>query len=154
MQDAIGRGDLAQVVDQPRENKPARPPVATAGFGGLKQVLDLAQVGVGVAVIHQRVQVLHGLPDAHPGLVPGQVFALLLEDEFARLVSVVQPVKLFDRGARFGAVIAKRFGLLVSVRRDKRFLPRGLTWRGLRITAFHKIVPFVEASQGTMRLIG
>lgn len=56
---------LAQVVDEARELHPARLAVAPDRLGALQQVLDLAQRRVRVALVDQRVELLHGLPDRH-----------------------------------------------------------------------------------------
>ena len=45
--------DLAQVVDQPGQDEPAGMSVGTDRLGGLHEVFDLRQLGVGVAVVDQ-----------------------------------------------------------------------------------------------------
>ncbi len=81
--------------------------VLTDRFGGLQRVNDLRQRQVGVAVVNQTVQKIHRLPDAHLGFVQLSVFGLFGEDEIERLVGVIEPVQLFDRGAGFGLVGAE-----------------------------------------------
>jgi hypothetical protein len=88
------------------------------GLGALHQVLDLREIGVRVAVVDQRIQVLHRLPDAHLPPRLQQVLALLPQDESQRLVSVVEPIELFDAGPDVRAVVAEAgFGLLDIVGR-------------------------------------
>jgi hypothetical protein len=41
--------DFAEVVDEGGEDEPARASVGAGGFGGLDEVLDLGEFGVGVA---------------------------------------------------------------------------------------------------------
>ena len=65
-------------------------------FRGLQRVLDLREVGVGIAVVHQRVQEVERLPDVHLPPVERQVLALLRPHEIERLVRVVQAIELFN----------------------------------------------------------
>ena len=50
-------------------------------LGGLHQVFDLRQVGIGVAVVDQRVEKLHRLPDPHHAMVLAQILPLFRADE-------------------------------------------------------------------------
>lgn len=61
---------LAQVVDQARQLHPARLAVAPHRLGALQQVVDLPQLRVRVALVDERVQLLHRLPDGHLGAHP------------------------------------------------------------------------------------
>ena len=90
--------DLAQVVDQAGQDQPARMTVGPDRLGGLHQVLDLRQIGVGVAVIDQRVEELHRLPDAHQPVILLKILPLLFQDEVERLTAVIQAIKLAHRG--------------------------------------------------------
>ena len=77
-------------------------------LGGLHQVFDLRQVGVGVTVVDQRVEELHRLPDPHLAMVLAQVLPLFRSDEVERLMAVIQPVELADGRADVRSVIAER----------------------------------------------
>src|SRR5262249_13102627 len=88
--------DLAEIVDQTRQDEPARVPIAANRLRYLEQVLDLAQIDVGVAVVHERIEKLHRLPDAHAALAERQVLPLFRLYEIKRLVAVVEPIKLPD----------------------------------------------------------
>jgi len=70
-------------------------------------VLDLPEVEVGIAVVHERVHVLERLPHRHAPLVECLVLALLRAHEVERLVGVVQPVQLVDGRAGAFAVVAE-----------------------------------------------
>src|SRR5712692_11880249 len=59
-----------EIVHKTGQNEPARMTILANRFGGLQQVLDLSQIGIGVAVVHQRVQILSHFPDTF--LVPAQ----------------------------------------------------------------------------------
>ena len=48
---AVQAENLAQVVDQTGQDEPARMAVAANGFGRLQAVLDLREVGIGVAIV-------------------------------------------------------------------------------------------------------
>src|SRR5258706_8932729 len=64
--------NLAEIVNHSREDEPARMSVAADLLRGLQQVIELREIGVGVAVINERVQELHRLPDAHLAPLQGQ----------------------------------------------------------------------------------
>src|SRR5215510_15769252 len=76
-------------------------------LGGLQRVNDLRQRQIGVAVVNQGIQKINRFPDAHLGLVELAVFGLFGEDEIERLVGMIEPVQLSDRGAGFGLVVAE-----------------------------------------------
>lgn len=61
---------LAQVVDEPRELQPVLVGVGGAdALGGLEGVHDVGHRDVGVALVHQRVQLLQRLQDGRLELV-------------------------------------------------------------------------------------
>ena len=117
-------------MDQPGQDEPAGMSVGADRLGGLHQVLDLGQVGIGVAVVDQRVEELHRLPDPHLPLVLRQVLPLLGPDEVERLMSMIQPVELADARADIRPVIAERRLLI-----------------GLRIPFLQERFPLVQVSQ-------
>ena len=103
-------------------------------LGRLEQVLDLGEVRVRVAVVHERVEELHRPPDAHPPLVQREVVALLGADEVARLAGVVLAVELADAGAGELVVVAE---LLLRLLRRRR--------RG--VAGLHEVVPVVQVGE-------
>ena len=62
---AMEAEDLANIVNQASQNEPARMPVSAYSLGSLQQMLNLCKVRVRVAVIDQRIEELHCLPNAH-----------------------------------------------------------------------------------------
>ena len=106
-------------------------------FGGLQQMLELGKVGVGIAVVHQRVQKLHCLPDPHFPTVERQKFAFLRHHEIKGLIVMVQAIEFPHRGPRGGFVIAKCLLFLAGVE-GSGFL------RDFRIALFQKILPLLE----------
>ncbi len=107
-------------------------PVAADGLGGLQQMLDLRKVGIGIAVVHQRVQILHGFPDTHAALVEREIFAFFLPDEIAGLMGMVQAVELADHRRSLGCVLPELCFLTVGV-----------------VPASDEIVPLIEAFERT-----
>src|SRR5438067_1618351 len=86
--------NFAQVMKETGEDEPARLSVGSQRFGGLQQMLYLGEVGVGIAVVNEGVQILHRLPHAHRALVAGRKLAFLFLDELERLVTMVKPIEL------------------------------------------------------------
>jgi len=56
--------------------------VAADGLGGLQDMLDLRKIGIGIAVIHQGVEVVESLPDSHLAAPSAGVLLLLRQHEF------------------------------------------------------------------------
>ncbi len=131
--------DLAEVVDQPREDEPVRMAVPADRLGRLQQVLELGQLGVGVGVVHQLVQVLDGLPDPHPAAPQAQEIPLLLDDEGQGLVAVVLPVELAHRRADIIALVVPEPG-------------GGLAGASLvaGVAGGDEVLPLLEAAQGAV----
>lgn len=63
--------ELAEVVDETSQLHPAGLAIAADGLGGLEKVLDLGEGGIGVRLVDQGVELLHGLPDGHLGARAG-----------------------------------------------------------------------------------
>jgi len=99
---------LAEIVDQAGEHEPAGMPVAADRLGRLQKVLDLGQLGVGVAVVDQRVEKLHRLPDAHDAPCLRQELGLLGAHELDGLEPVIEPIELAHARASLGPIVAKR----------------------------------------------
>ena len=70
-------------------------------------MLDLRQVGIRIAVVHQRVQKLRRLPDALLALVQAEVLLLFGYHVVERLVLMIQPVELRDSGSRLLVILTK-----------------------------------------------
>ena len=86
-------------------------------FGGLKEVLDLGEIGIGVAVVHQGVQILGHFPNAFLVSIQAAIFRLLAEDKIKRLVGVVLTVKFRYGGIGVGLIVAEflfRFAFTVA----------------------------------------
>ena len=79
------------------------------GLRGLQRVIDLGEVDVRIAVVHERVQVVECFPDGHRLSREAQVVRFLLEHEVQRLVRVVLAVELADGVAR-GLVVIPECG--------------------------------------------
>src|SRR5215467_2697172 len=52
---AIQAENFSEIVQETRENEPARMTVFANCFGSLKQVFDLGEVGVGIALVNEAV---------------------------------------------------------------------------------------------------
>ena len=57
--------ELAKVVDETSQLHPARTAISSHSLSSLEQVLDLAELGIGVTLINEGVELLNGLPDGH-----------------------------------------------------------------------------------------
>ncbi len=93
--------------------------VPANGFRRLHQMLDLRQIRVGVAVIHQRIEKLRRFPNALLALLQSVIFLLFAEHEVEGLVLVVEPVEFGHTGHNGGIVDAKfrfRFALAIAAR--------------------------------------
>jgi len=56
--------DFAEVVEESGEDEPAGMAVLANRFGRLQEMFDLGEIGVGVAFVHQRVEVVGHFPNA------------------------------------------------------------------------------------------
>src|SRR5262245_25223286 len=83
--------------------------VLADGFGGLQQMLDLRQVGVGIAFVHQRVQILGHFPDALFPARQAAILRLFLQHEIIGLLGVVFAIELGDAGIGIGLVVTELF---------------------------------------------
>jgi len=68
--------------------------VAPDRFRSLQKVLDLGQVCVRIAVIHQGIQEFGGFPNGLLALVEAEVLIFLAQRVVNRLVLVIQAVEL------------------------------------------------------------
>src|SRR5579871_2872400 len=110
-------------------------PVGANGLGGLKAMLDLGEIGIGVAIVHQSVQVFERLPNAHGALGAGEILFFLLLYEGACLIRMIQTVKLAHYGGRFGSELAET--LLRAIR---------------IVTVLDEIVPLFQTFQRTIHV--
>jgi hypothetical protein len=101
-------------MNQAGELEPIGVTVPADRLCGLQVVFDLGKVGVGIAVVHECVEVLERLPDSHAALVESAVFALFREHEVARLILMVQPVEFADAGRRRLVIPAEGFFLFAG----------------------------------------
>src|SRR5262249_36728701 len=81
--------------------------IASNGFGGLQKVLDLREIGVGIAIVHQRVQEFGGFPNRLAPALQAEAFLLLSQHVVLRLVLMVQPIELSHTGVGVGIILAK-----------------------------------------------
>src|SRR4051812_20664697 len=79
-------------------------PVPPNRLGRLKVVLDLGQIGIGIAVVHQGVQEFHRFPDTHLATIQRTVLLLFAQHEIVSLVRVIKPVE-FTHNRRGGIVV-------------------------------------------------
>src|SRR6266498_4921715 len=113
--------DFSQIVNEARQDEPARMSIPADLFGRLKQMLKLRQIGIGIAIIDQRVQKLHRFPDSHSAPRQRQKSLLLGLYEIVSLMAVIEPVELAHAGPCAGFIISKLLFGLIGVRRLKRF---------------------------------
>src|ERR1051326_9405090 len=90
---AVEAKDFSEIMNQAGQNEPARMPVATDLLRCLKQVIELGEVRIRIAVIHQRIQKLQRLPHPHlPPLEPQKLLPLALP-EVLRLMPMIPSIK-------------------------------------------------------------
>ncbi|SPQ25016.1 89b13250-4d62-48bf-a38d-91ee954c6ffb [Thermothielavioides terrestris] len=108
--------DLSQVVDESSQLHPSRLAIAADRLGALQQVVDLAELRVGVAVVDQCVELFYGLPDGH--LEPwtrGRIETLACRQVVSHcLLGMVLGVEVLDPLARIG-VSSKRCLVFLGV---------------------------------------
>ena len=88
-------------------------PIPPNGFRGLQVVLNLRKIGIGITLVHQCVEIIQRLPDAHRAALLRQVLLLFLAHEIHGLMRVVEPVELAHPGRRSVVVLAEVFLFLV-----------------------------------------
>src|SRR5215467_9666780 len=121
---AVKTQHLAEVVHEAGEYEPARMAVFADRFGGLQQMLYLRQVGVGIALVHQRVQILGHFPNALFPARQAAIFRFFLQHEIISLLGVVFPVELGDAGVGSGFVVTKLlFGLSLAIPGGNKIVP-------------------------------
>src|ERR1700722_3209723 len=94
-------------------------------------MLNLRQVRVWIAVIHERVQKLGRLPDALLASVEAKVFLLFRHNIVVGLVLVIQPVELCYTGSCLLVILAKLVLALAFV-----------------VATGKKVVPLIHVLQG------
>ena len=70
-------------------------------------MFDLGQVGIRIAVVHQRIQKLRSLPEALLAFIEAEVLLLLRHDVVERLILMIQPIELSDPGVCLRVVLPK-----------------------------------------------
>src|ERR1700722_8612189 len=116
------------------QHEPARMSVFTNRLGGLQEMFDLRQVGIGVAVVHQRIQKLRSLPDALLTSIQSEVLLLLRHHIIKCLILVVEPIELSN----------SRIGLRVV-------LPKLLFALPFLVAPCQEIIPFFHVFQRSIR---
>src|SRR6266567_1139604 len=106
--------------------------VLANGLGGLQVVFDLRKVGVGIAFVDQRVEVLEGLPDAHLAAIFREILPLFLVDKIDGLMSVIQQIEFANNGRGRVVVLPELFLLLVGL-----------------IAFLDEVVPLFETGEGS-----
>jgi len=112
---AVEAKDFAEIMNQPGENEPARMAIAPDLFGGLEEMIELGKVRVGIAIVHQRIQIFQRFPDAHLASIQSEELLSLGLNEVVGLVLMIQPVKLPDGWARIDFVVPKFFLFLLGI---------------------------------------
>src|SRR5215467_5723222 len=93
-------------------------------FGGLQQMLDLRQVGVGIALVHQRVQILGHFPNALFPARQAAILRLFLQHEIIGLLGVVFAIELGDAGIGVGFVVTELFlGFSLAIAGGNKIVP-------------------------------
>src|SRR5258708_5748383 len=103
-------------------------PVPANRFRRLQVVIDLREVRIGIAVVNQRVQVLHCLPNTHRALLLGEILPFLSSDELYGLQGMVEAVKLAHAGRTRVVMLTELFFLPVRI-----------------VTFLYEIVPLLKA---------
>jgi hypothetical protein len=91
--------------------------IAANGFRRLQQMLRLRQIGIGIAVVNQRIEIVRGFPDALPASIETEVLLFFAKNVCERLSLVVDAVELGNGWIRFRVILAKlrlRFSFLVT----------------------------------------
>src|SRR5579859_3834633 len=91
------------------QDHPARQIVAAHRFRGLQKMLDLGEVGIGIAVIDQLIEKLRRFPDRLLALLQAEIFGFLAQNVIEGHVSMVLPVELGDTRARLFVIDTKLF---------------------------------------------
>src|SRR3954447_10363281 len=78
-------------------------------------MLNLREVGIRIAVVHQRIKKLHRFPDAHLAVVQTAVLLSLTQTELVSLVRVIQAGELTHDRRRGGIAFAEVFLSLTSL---------------------------------------
>src|SRR5580698_5463028 len=87
-------------------------------------MLDLGEVGIGVAVVDERVEVVGGLPDAFPAAVQAEKFLALCQDKVEGLMRVVLSIEFGHAGVGLSVVVAELFlGLSLFVAAGNEIVP-------------------------------
>src|SRR5215472_12007260 len=98
---------LSQVMHKAGENEPTRMAILANRFGSLQQVLDLAQVRVRIAFVHQRIQIFRHFPNTLLASDQAAVFGLFLQHKLQGLMGVILAVKLGDGRIGVSSIVAK-----------------------------------------------
>ena len=92
--------NLPEIVNEACDDEPARPIRGPDRFGRLQRVFYLREVDVGIAVVHERVEIFERLPTPSSSSIQRQIFLFLREHELERLPRVVERIELLDARPR------------------------------------------------------
>src|SRR6202042_2375401 len=99
-------------------------------------MLELVEIGIGIGIVHQSIQKFESSPDRHLFFIISEELRLLLLNEFVRLISMVQPVKLPHRISPRRFVIPICFGRLALRNRLR-----------IRIAFQEIFLPYIEGGE-------
>src|SRR5437879_12446784 len=94
-------------MNQARQNEPGWVAVSSNRLRNLQKMLDFTQAGVGIAVIDQRIEKLHRLPNVHAAPARRQEGAFLVADKIERLMFVIEPVEFPNAGPSVRLVVTE-----------------------------------------------
>ena len=130
---AIKAENLAKVVQESGEDKPARMTVLADGFGGLEEMFKLGKVRIGIAVVDQSIEVVDHVPNALLTATQAAILGLFPENKVESLVGVIFAVEAGNAGIGIGVVVAELvFGFVLT------------------IASGDKVVPVVELAHGSV----
>src|ERR1700761_7696039 len=99
-------------MEEAGEDEPAGMAIGSDRFRRLHEMFDLGAVGVGVAVVDERVEKLHRFPNALLPHLQGAVLSLFGKHELMGLVRVVKAVELSNRRSDLSRVVPEGVTLL------------------------------------------
>src|SRR5580704_4127068 len=115
---------FSKIMYKASENEPTRVTILANCFGGLKEMFDLREIGIGVAVVHKGVQILGHFPNAFFVAIQATVFRFLAQDKIKRLAGVVLTVKLRYGGIGVGLIVAEfLFRLALTIAGGYKIIP-------------------------------
>src|SRR5215472_11119668 len=93
-------------MDEADQYHPARLTIFADGFGGLQEMLHLAEICIRVAVVYERVEVFCCLPNALFVARKPEVLLLFAQDVIEGLPLVIGTIELGYARIRLGIILA------------------------------------------------